>query len=236
MWSQSRDEPRDAVRIADELHALLAVASESPPYVMVGHSVGGLLVRVFDHRFPGEATGFVFVDSSHPDQIERLPPEIAEMGPPSPLLVKTLSAIGVFRLMSASDRPEALPEEAAAALVGFSPRSVLGALREVEALDTVLAQSAETGLLGSRPVVVLSAGRLQDPLPGGISQDTADRIQEVWRELQTELASLSTNSDHRPVPNASHYVHWDDPQAVIAAVRDVVNASRNGAAVRPDGD
>jgi alpha/beta hydrolase fold len=63
LWSEPRPGPRDAHRIADELHALLAAASEPPPYVMVGHSFGGLLVRVFDRRFKGEVVGFVLVDS-----------------------------------------------------------------------------------------------------------------------------------------------------------------------------
>ena len=60
-------------------------------------------------------------------------------------------------------------------------------------------------------------------------------MQEIWRELQTELAALSTNSDHRVIPSASHYVHWDDPEAVVVAVGDVVEAHRNGVNVGADG-
>ena len=75
IWSEPREGPRDAERIADELHALLVAASEAPPYVMVGHSLGGLLVRVYDGRHPGETVGFVFVDASHPEQDYRFPAE-----------------------------------------------------------------------------------------------------------------------------------------------------------------
>ena len=230
MWSQSRDEPRDAFNIANELHALLGAASESPPYVLVGHSLGGVLVRVFDHRFPGEVVGFVFVDSSHPEQNQRLSPEPAEAGLPSPLLIKALSAIGVLRLMYGSSRPEALPEHAAAAFAALFPQSINGAMREIAALDAILDQSAETGPLGDRPIVVLTAGRnpdYPDQLPPGV-----DRWQKVERELQAELAALSTNSDHRVVPNASHDIHWDEPSAVVVGVHDVVDAVRNGAVVR----
>ena len=79
LWSEPREGPRDAERIAGELHAILAAASEAPPYVMVGHSLGGLLVRVYDERYPGEALGFVFVDASHPEQERRFPAEVREL-------------------------------------------------------------------------------------------------------------------------------------------------------------
>ncbi len=79
MWSEPGKEPRDAGRIADELHALLTVASEAPPYVLVGHSMGGVLVRVFDQRYPGEAEGLVLVDSAHPEQETRFPSEVRQL-------------------------------------------------------------------------------------------------------------------------------------------------------------
>jgi len=55
-------EPRSAEVIARELHELLEVAGLQPPYVLVGHSYGGLLVRVFAHMYPEETSGLVLVD------------------------------------------------------------------------------------------------------------------------------------------------------------------------------
>jgi pimeloyl-ACP methyl ester carboxylesterase len=60
--SSLRHEPRSAEQIALELHALLAALHIPPPYVLVGHSYGGLLVRVFAHRYPTEIAGLIFVD------------------------------------------------------------------------------------------------------------------------------------------------------------------------------
>ena len=54
MWSESGPGPRDAHRIADELHSLLRAGGEAPPYILVGHSLGGLFNRVYDARYPGE--------------------------------------------------------------------------------------------------------------------------------------------------------------------------------------
>ena len=66
-WSEPGPEPRNAVRITGELRTLLINAGETPPYVFVGHSFGGLLVRVYADRYPEDLAGLVLVDSSHPD-------------------------------------------------------------------------------------------------------------------------------------------------------------------------
>lgn len=233
MWSQSRHTPRDAVTIADELHALLAAAKEAPPYVMVGHSLGGPLIRVFDGRFPDEVVGFVFVDASHPEQLRRLPPEMVSANP-SPTIVKTLASFGILRLIpSLWAGLEVLPESSAQAVAALGPRSAKAAMAEMEMLGTIVAQAMETVSLGDRPIVVLTATMPPAQLPPRLS-DTWQHGQAVWHELQAELAALSTNSDHRIVSDASHYVHWDQPATVVAAVHDVVTAVRKSGPVRSE--
>lgn len=91
-------------------------------------------------------------------------------------------------------------------------------------------QAGRTGPLGERPVVVLTAGEART-MPG-LSEESDAAMRRVWLELHGELAGLSTNSDHRIVEGAGHYVHWDRPEAVIAAVRDIVTAVREGGPVR----
>jgi pimeloyl-ACP methyl ester carboxylesterase len=59
-------------------------------------------------------------------------------------------------------------------------------------------------------------------------------MQRTWLDLHRELAGLSTNSDHRIVEGASHYIHQDRPEVVVAAVRDVVTAVRENGAIRRD--
>jgi pimeloyl-ACP methyl ester carboxylesterase len=72
-WSDFGPMPRTAGRIVDELHALLERAAIPPPYVLVGHSFGGLTMPLFAARFPGEVAGMVLVDPVAP----------AEWNPPS---------------------------------------------------------------------------------------------------------------------------------------------------------
>jgi len=64
-------EPQSADEIVDDLAILLANAHVSPPYILVGHSIGGLYARKFDERFDSEVAGMVLVDSSHEEQIWR---------------------------------------------------------------------------------------------------------------------------------------------------------------------
>ncbi|NNG16701.1 MAG: alpha/beta hydrolase [Gemmatimonadales bacterium] len=219
IWSEPREGPRDAERIAGELHAILASASEAPPYVMVGHSLGGLLVRVYDRRYPGEAVGFVFVDASHPEQDRRFPADVRRLierrksEPDRRWLFRILAPYRIF----APERPTART----AYWWRSFPEGVLG---EGRAIDAMSEQAARTGPLGDHPVVVLTAG-VPLPMPG-LSVEGNAAMRRTWLELHGELADLSTNSDHRIVEGAGHYVHWDRPDAVVAAIRDVVRAVR----------
>lgn len=225
MWSEPRDGPRDAERIAGELHALFAAASEPPPYVLVGHSLGGLLVRVFEERYPDEAAGFVFVDASHPEQDRRFPAELRQLiekkqsEPDQRWLFRIVAPYRIF----APERP--------------TPRTAYwwrsfpeGVLAESQAIDAMSEQAGRTGLLGNRPVVVLTAG-VPLTMPG-VSAEGNAAMRRTWVELHEELAGLSTNSDHRIVEGAGHYVHEDRPEAVVTAIRDVVTAVREGGPVR----
>src|SRR5207245_9965608 len=66
----------DSFDIARNLHMLLATAVVSPPYVLVGHSLGGIHIGVYENLYPSDVVGMVLVDSGHPDQEDRLPPEM----------------------------------------------------------------------------------------------------------------------------------------------------------------
>ena len=223
LWSEPRPGPRDAHRIADELHALLAAASEPPPYVMVGHSFGGLLVRVFAHRFKGEVVGFVLVDSAHPAGLYRMP--LGAISPePAPLRLlasKFFAATGVSRLRAG---PPKTPPQA------YAHSSMLAAQGEGQAFRASCAQVAETRKLDNSPLVVLTAGHI--PPPSGMSEATQNVFHEIRLALQDELAMLSTNADQRVIPRAGHFVQLDDPAAVVTAIRDVVTAARAGTPVR----
>ena len=67
-WSEMGPDPRDARQITGELHALLDGAGIEGPYLLVGHSFGGLYMQTYAARYPDEVAGMALVDSSQPDQ------------------------------------------------------------------------------------------------------------------------------------------------------------------------
>lgn len=99
-WSDPDPDSPTLSRTVADLHALLREADLAPPYVLVGHSLGGVYVRGYAAEHPEEVSGLVLVDSSHPDQLERYP-ELLEMSESFGRLLRTFPAmarIGLFQL------------------------------------------------------------------------------------------------------------------------------------------
>jgi pimeloyl-ACP methyl ester carboxylesterase len=233
LWSESRRERRDAFRLASDLHALLSAASETPPYVMVGHSLGGLFIRVFASRFEEEVVGFVFVDPSHPEQDERLPrTDSTRPEPPPPLLWRFRAATGIYRLR-AKPANYGLPSGISKVVESFRPKTVAELAREEAAMGETMRQASETGLFSDRPLVVLTAALHGKP---GMNQAQIREFQDTAVVLHAEVASLSTNSDHRIIEHAHHYIQLDTPQAVVRAITDVVSAVRGKSPLGPGED
>jgi len=222
LWSDSRDELPTANQITDRLHTLLGNASESPPYILAGHSLGGPLSMVFADHYRDEVKGIVLVDSSHPEQEKRFSPEAIEAsgGPPPAFVLKTMAATGLLRLLE-SGPMDGVPDEAQVSLK-FLPQSVSGVLAEFAALDEILGDPYGAGSFGDLPLIVLTRGKSPDELPSGMTPEIDAEISKVWSELQIELTALSTSGEQRVIDDAEHYIQRDNPDAVIHAVRDVL--------------
>ena len=225
-WSDPGPEPRDALTIAAELHRLLERGSEASPFVLVGHSLGGAFVRVFADRYPDEVAGLVFVDSSHPEEEERRPPELSMdrlVVRVSEWAFRIAAETGVLRLVISLDLPRSFPETFAA----FSPQGVATLVSEFEAVGSTLAEDQEAGLSEDLPLVVLTGGQAL----AGLRDELRERMESVRLAMQRELAAFTGNSDHRILPDAGHFIQHDDPEAVIRAVADVVAAVRDGSPI-----
>ena len=112
-WSEMGPDPRDARRITGELHILLEGAGIDDPYVLVGHSTGGLYVRMYADRYQEEVAGAVLVDSSHPEQFTR--PEGRKYYEPTKRMVSVapwLARIGVIHLCNLNPAPPRLTAKA----------------------------------------------------------------------------------------------------------------------------
>lgn len=229
-WSDTGPAPRDARQIADELHTLLEKARIEGPYVMVGHSFGGLYARVYTAQYPDEVAGLVLVDSSHPDQWTRLPPEVVAGAVPDERLLAVapfLARIGLARLLGFFSVDADLPARQRAEIKAFNASTKYMATNAAEllAIPETSAQARSAGSLGDRPLIVLTA---VDSF-AGLPTELATRAEQAWEELQAELAALSANSLHRVLAGTTHtslVYNREDAQSTIAAILQVAAAAR----------
>src|SRR5215208_6151587 len=217
-WSQSGPEPRDAKPITGELHALLEGAGIDGPYVLVGHSFGGLYMQTYAARYPDEVAGVVLVDSSQPDQFSHQPVARDSYEPQEFAVASLLARVGIVRLLSKfAPAPPALPQQQRAQIDALSPstRQVSTYSLELRATPQSATQTRGLRSLGNKPLAVVSAPKQAEP---------------GWLKLQDDLVTLSSDSTHRVVEGATHtslLYERSDAQASSAAIVEVVAVVRN---------
>jgi pimeloyl-ACP methyl ester carboxylesterase len=220
-YSDPSSQPRTSQVIATELHALLQAAHVPPPYILVGHSMGGYDVRVYANMFRNDVVGMVLVDSSHPDQENRFPPELKSMEGSWQREAEFLEygmPFGIPRLMSLCEDD---PVQRAAECNWHSARE--GAA-EMKAFSQSAAQAAGAGSLGDMPLAVLSHD--PDKPSAELPPDLAKSTNQAWEKMQEELAHLSTRGTQTVAKNSGHYIQLDRPELVIDAVRNIVQETR----------
>jgi pimeloyl-ACP methyl ester carboxylesterase len=238
-WSDPGPFPRTSGVIARDLHDLLRAAAVPPPYVLVGASFGGFIVRTYAGKYPDEVAGMVLADASHEDQHEpksmkspanRLPRSVQSLlcG-----ILPTMGRIGLVRFMlnrydPPRDTPPGMTPDQAAHLAFFSsrPKSFVASGNEACNWEETASEARSAGSLGNRPLIVLTAGQAFIP-PDPAAAHEAAAFHEVWiRELQPRLARLSTRGRQVIVKNSGHGIQYEAPDAVIGAVRDIVTQLR----------
>ena len=209
----------DSRNIAHNLHFILANAGENAHYVLVGHSIGGIHVRVYQNLYPADVVGMVLVDSGHPDQEHRLPPEINKIQAHLYLKWKLWGLavpLGLPRLMGACGRT-----------VECRWRTVKAREAEVNAVDDSADEARHVGSLDSIPLVVVSRDPEKGAAPGLVPPDVSRRFEDQWVQMQEELTRLSTNGSRMVATGATHYVQIDRPDMVIAAIQKVLAAAKS---------
>ena len=220
-YSDSSSGPRTSKVIAEQLHDLLQAASIAPPYVLVGHSLGGYNVRVYANLYPGDVAGMVLVDASHPEQDKRMPAEIKNMQGSwerEAQFLEYTMPFGVPRLMGLCE------EDPALRAAECNWRNAHEGLAEMKAFSESAAETAETGSLGSMPLAVLSHD--PDKPSSELPPDLAKPMNEAWEKMQEELTHLSSRGTQVIAKNSSHYIQLDRPDVVIDGVRNVVQQAR----------
>src|SRR5215210_7869465 len=216
-WSDPADGPQDAARIASDLHTLLERAQVPGPYVLAGHSSGGLYVQTFAATYPDQVAGLVLLDSTAPKHGPALPTRTESydvLGRVSAVF-SAVAHLGAGRLIAQSSYDTLPPHFLGEARANASTAPFLASLiEESDAANTSMQQAAALTDLDGKPLVVLTA-------------DTGNAA--GWEQAQDKMATLSTNSSHRVAKDTTHasLLHDEtDSGAASQAIHDVVVAVR----------
>jgi pimeloyl-ACP methyl ester carboxylesterase len=224
-WSDLGREPRDAVHVASELRVLLEQAEIQGPYVLVGHSFGGLYVRAFADQSPDDVSGMVLIDASHPDQWLRTEDgrTAQRANEQSAAIAPWLARVGLLRATGFVAIDPDLPAQQQAEIRAFTSSSRLWTSYSAvfRAIDQTMDQVRNSRPLGNRPLVVVTATE------HGFSAET----ERLHQSLQAELVSLSARAVHRVVSGATHVSlvnNREQAQITAQAIREVVASNAEG--------
>ena len=232
-WSDPIDAPRSIEDRARELNEMLKRGDVPGPYVLVAHSYGGVLVRLFTRDHMDEVAGLVLVDC--PDEELLFGTRYAAVIAKSKWVLafaRFAMRVGVMRALSAFGGGDAEVEAhlapAAKAMwpMAFRPAALDAAVDELASIErapAALRQRGALGTLGRLPLAVIAHGQ---PFPGMFAP-----LEEGFRASQERQAALSSNSVLIVAERANHNINMDAPEIVVEAIRRVVLAARDGKAL-----
>ena len=211
-WSESGPLPRTTEQIAKELHLLLILAKVPGPYILVGHSFGGYNIRYYASKYPEMIAGLIFIDSSHPEQYNRMPrPEIKAA------TIKGIRIKLAYPVLS-SNFPEKYKQQAYMLMSNYKARHTQ--INELENFNLSAKQVMANNHLPNVPITVVTRGKRVWP-----ENDFGDRAEQTWFELQSELINLSDDSTQIFAHESGHAIHLDEPVVVYEAISTTVNKS-----------
>ncbi len=248
-WSAPGPEPRTLRQIAYELRTALHAAHEHGPFILVGHSLGALIVREFAQLYPEETAGFIFVDGTHENSPLLLNNKVVHMRELSrkravPEIQKDVQSRRTAKPMQAApetrlDPPyDQLPHQAQefrkAALQGDfqnTSRSEFDFLPE-EMNDLWLHRQTEPVPFGDKPLIVISAAARTGAPPPGVTEEDWKQLNEEKGSQQADLANLSRNSKMLIAKGSGHEIHVYEPKLVVDSLREVIDAVRSHSRLR----
>jgi pimeloyl-ACP methyl ester carboxylesterase len=220
-WSDAPATPRNGMDAVDDLRCALDAAGIMPPYLLAGHSFGGLLAAMYARAYPQEVAGLALVDAVGRDYEAQFPPGRyrkfrARLGRIL-TLADRLSPLGIPRVirLSASLVAKRLParEREAAIAMSYSRRHYRALQLEDAGFDDVLKQALRLGSLPAVPTIVLRSEAMRDFPPG--LEDEPMRL--MWQRNQMSIAK---EAGVEPIvfAGSGHYLHIEQPDAVISAL------------------
>jgi pimeloyl-ACP methyl ester carboxylesterase len=231
-WSDRVELPRTSAAATDELRLLLRVAGLPAPYLLVGHSLGGLYARHYAQRFPGEVAGLLLMDPAHEDIRAYMPQQLVDQWDawdPDQALPDELpdELIQFYRGLfgqEMADWPEEIREPLIERHVSLEWLRV--GLQEAKNVHQLYDEVRHAGQVPDVPLIVLSSMEI-DSFKAAVSQGTSESLLreeiEGKRRLYTALAESVPRGENRLIDDAGHVtIHFRRPDAVLQAIQDLI--------------
>ena len=226
LWSERGKNPKSGDEMAKELHLLLEKTKAPKPYILVGHSFGGTLVRFFVNKYPEDVAGVIFVDSQCPDDERYLSPELFKMvnqGLPGGFL-KFANTFGLVRLMFKGMFPNNKQYEYQNTIMpALLYKSADAVLEEQDQMSSIKKEASKIKSFGNIPLYLLTA--TDEKRFDSSIKDRKLKIEMLtaWNKMQKDFLLLSTESKQILVPKSGHYINQEQPQVIETAINDMVN-------------
>ena len=229
-WSDPSPKPRRADVMAEELHALLKNANIEAPFILVGHSLGGVVARQFAAKYPNEVAGLVMVDSAHEQQVKHFPEALVKMVNSMKGMMgvmKLMSKLGIFALkpdlVQIGDNGN-LAKGLVANMQGVMASSNSHAEAMIAESESVFAAETQPiSTLGNLPLTVIRHGQLdENAVPPSLGQQVRDDYEAAWQTLQAEIMSLSTQGRLIVAERSGHNIMFDQPEIIIESILEMV--------------
>jgi len=226
LWSERGQNPKSGEKMAEELHLLLEKSNVPKPYILVGHSFGGTLVRFFVDQYPTEVAGVILVDSQCPDDKKYLSPELYKMvnqGLPSGFL-KFANNFGLARLMFKGMFPNSKEYEYQNSLMpALLYKSADAILEEQDQIPSIKKESSKITSFGNIPLLVLTAADEKRYDSSIKNEKLKTEMLNAWSKMQKDFLLLSTDSKQILVPESGHYINQEQPQVIKDAITKIVD-------------
>ena len=232
-FSDAATRPGTSANDVDDIHKALQATHIKPPYLLVGHSMGGMAVRVFADRYRDEVVGMVVVDGAHEDQSTRL----KTIATPETLVHWDDEATDTSCIDAIKDGEIPKDSPVYKKCVGEPDPRFSKAINDVMLEYTAKAkyQAATTSEMhnfwggasadetratrrdfGDMPIIVLT--HAPHAPAKGITQQLQDQRTVMWEQFQNEVAAMSTHGVNEIVPRSTHLINYDRPEIVIDAI------------------
>ncbi|MDH6250356.1 pimeloyl-ACP methyl ester carboxylesterase [Chryseobacterium sp. H1D6B] len=226
LWSDRGQNPKSGEQMSRELHLLLEKANMPKPYILVGHSFGGTLVRFFADQYPEEVAGVILVDSQYPDDKKYLSPALYKMvnkGLPS-VFLKFANNFGLARLMFKGMFPNDTQYKYQNSIMpALLYKSADAVLEEQAHMSSIKSKASKIRSFGSIPILILTAADKKRYDSSIKDEKLKSEMISAWDKMQKDLLFLSTDSRQILIPDSGHYINQEQPKAIEDAVNDMVS-------------